>query len=144
MFRGPHPYRIDEKGRTKLPPKFVAQLGTEFMATRGVGDCLWLFRTEDWADFEKRITRGSVVNTQALQVRRYFIGNSVECTLDPQGRLTLPPVLRADAGITPEEGEIMIVGVGDWIEIWSRKKWDAQQDAMTQAAVDEYGRLIGM
>ena len=61
--------------------------------------------------------------------------------LDSQGRILLPPELRAWAGI---EREAIIVGVHTSIEIWSQAGWQAQQAATEEQTGDFAGRFTGL
>ena len=55
MFQGAHAYRIDEKGRLKLPADFVAPLGEAFTITRGHSGCLWILPQADWQEMVARL-----------------------------------------------------------------------------------------
>jgi len=61
--------------------------------------------------------------------------------LDSQGRILLPPELRAWAGI---EREAVIVGVNTSIEIWSQGRWQAQQAEMDEQSTDFASRFSGL
>ncbi|MCP4022728.1 MAG: division/cell wall cluster transcriptional repressor MraZ, partial [Desulfobacteraceae bacterium] len=68
---------------------------------------------------EKRIL--SAKSRHMLQFKRFFLGNACECSCDKQDRILLPQNLREYADL---EKEIVLVGVLDHFEIWSRSKWD--------------------
>jgi MraZ protein len=53
--------------------------------------------------------------------RRIFIGGAHECGCDKQDRILIPPVLRQYAGLAKE---IVLVGVLDHFEIWSRENFE--------------------
>ena len=55
--------------------------------------------------------------------RRVFIGGSFECLCDKQDRVLIPQNLREYAGL---DREIVLVGVLDHFEIWSRETWDQE------------------
>ena len=60
-------------------------------------------------------------------VRRVFVGGAFDCACDKQGRILIPPTLRQYAGL---EKEIVLVGVLDHLEIWSRQNWDSENAHM--------------
>ena len=62
--------------------------------------------------------------------KRKVIASAAECELDRQGRILVPAALREDAGIN---GDIVIVGQIEKIEMWNRKDWD---DAVDLTKVD--------
>ena len=45
----------------------------------------------------------------------------MECEPDKQGRILIPPNLRAYASL---EKEVIVAGVGSRIEIWDREAWE--------------------
>jgi len=56
---------------------------------------------------------------------RRVVASAQECCFDKQGRLLIPAAHREDAGIN---GEVVIVGQIEKIEIWNRKEWDGVSD----------------
>lgn len=140
-FSGSYPYRVDEKGRTKLPAPFAAALGAPFVATRGLDGCLWLLPGDRWESLSAQLRSEGFGTRAGRRLQRFFIGSAVACSLDPQGRLALPPVLRDHAGIN---GEIIVAGVGPWVEVWSRERWDAEAGGVDAPELDELLRAAGL
>ena len=68
-------------------------------------------------------------------------GSAVTVSLDAQGRLALPPVLRQFAGI---EHEVMVVGIGPRVEIWSKASWDRYEAQVSDELLEEYARKAGL
>ncbi|MBM3456947.1 MAG: division/cell wall cluster transcriptional repressor MraZ [Armatimonadetes bacterium] len=141
MFQGPHPYHVDEKGRLKLPPEFAAELGSPFTVCRGANGCLWLLPEGEWRRIADQLQAGSLLEPRVLALQRYFIGSAVSGSLDGQGRLMLPPVLREFAGV---QHEVMVVGVGPRAEIWARERWDAYDSQLSDEAIAEMARAAGL
>ena len=54
-------------------------------------------------------------------------------------RVTLPPPLLGHAGI---EKEVVVVGVGDHLEVWSKDRWLEQQEAL-DAQIEEVTERLG-
>ncbi|MDJ0855919.1 MAG: division/cell wall cluster transcriptional repressor MraZ, partial [Desulfobacterales bacterium] len=55
--------------------------------------------------------------------RRVFIGGAFDCACDKQERILIPPLLRDYAGL---QKDVVLVGVLDHFEIWSREKWEQE------------------
>jgi MraZ protein len=53
--------------------------------------------------------------------------------------VTLPPPLLSHTGI---EKEVVVVGVGDHLEVWARERWHEQQDAL-DAEIGEVTERLG-
>src|SRR5215212_7974886 len=90
MFSGAYYHSVDDKGRTKMPGRFASRLGSEFVATRGMHGCLWIFEQAEWEKVLEKLGSESLVDSRALTLQRFFLGAATECDLDPQGRLTIP------------------------------------------------------
>jgi MraZ protein len=124
-----------------MPGRFASRLGSEFVATRGMHGCIWVFPQAEWEKVLAKLQSDSLVDSRALTLQRFFLGTAHECSLDPQGRLLIPPVLRDHGGIT---GEILIIGACAKIEIWSKERWEAFNAAITDEQLEELGRSAGL
>jgi len=141
VFQGSYPYHVDDKGRLKMPADFVHGLGASFTVTRAHDRYLWVLPTDEWERMAERLQSGPMFDPGSLALQRYFIGSAVTTSLDGQGRLSLPPVLREWAGI---QHEVMVVGIGPRIEIWSRERWDAFDTQFSPAMIEELARGAGL
>ena len=54
MFMGEYNHTIDAKGRLIIPSKFREVLGDEFVVTKGMDGCLFVFDDPEWQAFEER------------------------------------------------------------------------------------------
>ena len=111
MFMGEYNHTVDAKGRLIVPSKFREQLGDEFVVTKGLDNCLFVYENSEWAALEEKLRTLPLTNAA---------GRASSCEVDKQGRILLPAVLREFAGI---EKDAVLVGVGSRIEIWSKDKW---------------------
>ena len=125
MFYGQYEHTLDRKSRIIIPAKLrqvIADTFSEnFVATRGLEQCIFLFPAEQWKEIESKIKElPFMTGSHARAFTRLFFSGAVECVMDKQGRILLPGNLREYASI---EKEVVITGVSDHIEIWSRKRW---------------------
>lgn len=141
MFSGAHFLHVDDKGRTKIPARFASRLGDEFVATRGMHGCIWIFPREEWEKLLTKLQSDSLVDTRTLTLQRFFLGTASDCSLDAQGRLLIPPVLREYAAI---QSEILVIGACGKIEIWARERWEAYNASITDEKLEELGRSAGL
>ena len=54
MFMGEYNHTIDAKGRMIVPSKFREQLGNEFVVTKGLDGCLFVYPNEEWHNIEEK------------------------------------------------------------------------------------------
>ena len=52
MFTGEYNHSIDAKGRVIVPSKFREQLGEEFVVTKGLDGCLFVYPKTEWEGIE--------------------------------------------------------------------------------------------
>ena len=123
-------HALDDKNRLMIPRKVREQIdetrdGAGFYMTRGLESCLALYTPTVWQELEKGVMNLSgeeFRNTDRRKFRRQFYGNAEYVTMDRQGRILVAERLKKLAGI---ERDVMLVGVGDHVELWDLKKWQA-------------------
>ena len=135
MFMGEYNHTVDPKGRLIVPAKFREQLGDEFVVTKGLDGCLFVYTSEEWHNIEEKFRNISMTSKDARKFSRFFFAGAASCELDKQGRILLPAALREFAGL---EKDVVLVGVGSRVEIWSKDKWenmnsDTDMDEITSA-----------
>lgn len=139
MFMGEYNHTIDAKGRVIVPAKFRETLGDEFVVTLGLDGCLFVYPDEEWKNFVSEL-KNLPGSKEARQLQRYFMAGAASCEVDKQGRILIPSKLREQAGL---EKEVVFVGVLSKIEIWSKKRWEANNtyDNMDEIAehMSEFG-----
>lgn len=131
MFMGEYNHTIDAKGRLIVPSKFREQLGSEFIATKGLDGCLFVYPKEEWANIEEKFRNIPLTTKDARKFSRFFFAGAAVCEVDRQGRILLPQVLREFADL---QKEAVLAGVLSRIEIWSKERW---QDTNTYDDMDE-------
>ena len=121
MFMGEYNHTIDAKGRLIVPVKFREILGDNFIVTKGLDGCLFVYPNDEWTRFEEKLKGLPLTNKNARQFTRFFLAGAAACEVDKQGRILLPQVLREVASL---EKDVVLVGVASRIELWSRERWD--------------------
>ncbi len=125
MFIGEYNHTIDTKGRLIVPSKFREALGDEFVVTKGLDGCLFVYPMEEWTAFTDKLKDLPLTKKDARQFSRFFLAGAASCEVDKQGRILIPSVLREFAGL---EKDAVLVGVSSRIEIWSRSNWEKISD----------------
>lgn len=122
MLTGEFNHSIDSKGRLIIPSKLRDSLGEHFVITKGMDGCLFLYPENEWEAFEEKLRTLPLTNKKAREFKRFFLGSAVEGEIDKQGRVLLSSSLRTYANL---EKEVVLAGVLDKVEIWSKEAWDA-------------------
>jgi MraZ protein len=123
MLRGNHPARIDAKGRLKVPNGFrtllEAQYGAELFVTSVSGEHVKLYPMPVWLEIERKLAAVPTTNPskQRFLERVNFFGQTA--TLDSQGRVVIPPILRESAAMT---GEVSVLGQQNHLVVWNQRR----------------------
>ena len=135
MFIGEYSHTIDAKGRLIVPSKFREQLGDEFVVTKGLDGCLFVYENSEWKSFEEKLHALPLTNANARKFSRFFMAGAAPCEMDKQGRTLIPATLREFAQMKKE------VGVGSRIEIWNKAVWNEKNvyDDMEEIAENMEG-----
>ena len=102
MFMGEYNHSVDAKGRLIVPSKFREQLGNEFVVTKGLDGCLFVYSQEEWKRIEESLREKPLTSKDARKFMRFFFAGAANCEVDKQGRILLPANLREYAGIDKE------------------------------------------
>ncbi len=127
-FSGKYYNSLDPKGRVMIPASFRNLInqhyGSKLYVTTAAFDrCLLVYPAPLWEEFVEKVRALPQMKKSVRYLMRRVVASAHECELDRQGRLLIPAPLRQDASI---DGEVVVVGQIDKIEIWSRKEWDKE------------------
>ena len=137
MLMGEFHHTIDDKGRLILPAKFRDELGDNFIVTRGIEKCLFVYPMKEWEKIISKLNTLPFTKGNARSFKRFLLSGATAAEFDKQGRINITSPLISYAGI---KKECVIIGVGDLLEIWSKEEWDnfyeTNKDAMSEIAED--------
>ena len=141
MFMGEYNHTIDAKGRLIVPSKFREKLGDEFVVTKGLDECLFVYPLDEWSNIEEAFRKVPLTNKKARDFVRFFFAGAASCEVDKQGRILLPTSLRSYAGL---EKEIVSAGVLNRVEIWDKEKWDKGNEIGNMDEIADYMAELGV
>ncbi len=120
MFMGEYHHNIDDKGRLTIPSKIREELGTDFIITRGLDGCLFIYKKESWNALINKYQ--SLPNIKdARNFMRFLLSGANDVDFDKQGRININSSLIKYADL---KKDCVIIGVGDRLEIWDKERWD--------------------
>ncbi|AND85254.1 division/cell wall cluster transcriptional repressor MraZ [Clostridium tyrobutyricum] len=120
MFIGEYEHSLDSKNRIIIPSKFRESLGSNFILTKGLDKCLYVYTKEQWHILEKKMEKLPLTNKSARAFVRFFFSGANELNTDKQGRALIPQSLLEYAII---KKDVVSIGVSNRIEIWSKENW---------------------
>jgi len=122
---------IDSKGRIQLPAHQGFALGDTVHVCPGVGPFLEIHGAQSWEEYRERLMRSAQCGPRRFRaLLRRVLGNATEAKIDPQFRLVLPrdALELAHLSLSPdaESREVVVVGVGECVEVWAPDELDSQ------------------
>jgi MraZ protein len=130
VFLGTHTPRLDEKGRLFLPAKYREEVADGVVLTKGQERCLFVFTAAGFADKAQQLQDAPLSAKAGRDYARQFFGSASDEKPDRQGRITVPPALRAYAGL---DRDCVVVGANTRLEIWDAAAWAAYEAEHEQA-----------
>jgi MraZ protein len=131
MFFGEFEYKLDEKGRVPIPPRFRKELKDGVVLTPGVEKCITAYPISEWKKLADTFTGGSLTRSKLRKLNRAIFATAFYLNLDGQGRITLPIPLRQHSGI---EVDIVIAGANVYFELWNKEQWQSEKATSQEQA----------
>lgn len=143
MFMGEYHHNIDAKGRLIIPSKLRDDLGDNFIVTRGLDGCLFLYPQRHWNTIINKYKELPDTKNKR-QFLRIFLSGATKCEYDKQGRINIPKPLTDYAAL---EKDCIIIGVDEKLEIWSKERWESfisdNEENMSEIADSLFSDLNG-
>lgn len=147
-FRGEFGSRMDSKARVSIPAAFRRILDQGAIASEPGRTRLVLI----YGDPRRKFVAGySLAGAERLAamirelpmgskerraLERHMVVLSVTLDIDDDGRIVLPPPVRAKLGLGADEGmaDVMFTGALDYFEVWKKATYDSEM-----AVLDDLG-----
>ncbi len=132
MFFGEYTYKVDEKGRVPLPPRFRRQMKDGLILTKGMGEkYITVYPVAEWKRLSDSLAAKVVTPANLRRLNRAIHGSAFGASLDGQGRIMLPFSLREYAGIGDEA---IVIGANNCVELWCEGEWQSEKKAAEEQA----------
>ncbi len=131
MFFGQYQYKVDEKGRLPLPPKFRREMREGVMLARGIEKCIAVYPLSQWKRLADSLAAKAVTPGNLRKLNRAIFGSAFSASFDGQGRIVLPSALRSHAEIGDT---VIVVGANQYVELWNEELWQAEKATAEEQA----------
>ena len=140
MLSGEFNHTLDAKNRIFIPAKQREELGESCMVVRSIrGNCIKVYSMSEWENFLAPIKQ--LPRKTAEDTFRFLHRNAAQVSPDSQGRILLPQGLVDHAQILRDA---VVVGCGDYSEIWSKENYERTLEAEDQDAIREALEAAGL
>lgn len=127
MHLGTYSRVIDDKNRVIIPPKMREKLGSSIFVTVSEDNVLEIRGKQEFSAFLGKIEQNNTLDPLVKAFKRLVLGNTINSSLDKIGRFTFDEKHFQTAAI---KKEVVFVGVGSCIEVWSKENYDATQEKL--------------
>jgi len=132
MFLGEYRHNLDSKDRLTVPVRYRELLDAGAYIVRGFDRNLMVLTEDAFGAISQHLQKMSITDPVARSLRRLILGSASRLDVDKAGRVLIPDFLCQKAGLCSEK-EAVLVGQGNYFEIWSPEEWDIQQQALDDA-----------
>jgi MraZ protein len=123
MFLGQYRHTIDNKGRLTIPARYRELLVEGAYVIQGFDQNLMVLTPSAFDSVSRRVSQMSMTDPTARQLKRLLFSTGDKVEVDRSGRILIQQFLREVAGL---DSEAIVVGVGDYFEIWAPEVWEQQ------------------
>ena len=131
MFYGEFDYKIDEKGRVPIPPRFRNDLKDGVVLTPGPEKCITAYTLTEWKKVAATLTGGTLTRSKMRRLSRAIFSTAFSTKIDNQGRIAIPAPLREHAEIIDD---VVVAGVNNSLEIWNKAHWEEEKEISQEQA----------
>jgi MraZ protein len=135
-FRGTFDHTLDAKNRLTVPARYRAALSEGVVMAMPVDlkPCVGVWRPEEYEHYSQRaLAELPPLSPRLTELERFFYGSSQDVDLDAAGRIMVPSFLGEHAGL---QKDVVIVGVGDRLELWDKGSWNDHQPTLLGGVAD--------
>lgn len=133
IFAGEYEHRIDPQGRVAIPARFKMAFLDGIVLGRAYDNCVVVYTPEEWERAASDIAQQPNTSSSARKLARLTFSGAYVGTLDRSGRVVIPVQLREYAGLGED---VIIVGTGRFIEIWSTGAWSEERQTLDTEATE--------
>lgn len=125
FFTSEYECKLDTKGRLVLPAKIKANLPevstNELVLRKGFEPNIILYPMVEYKKIHHQYSSLNDNNPEARRLKRFFFRSIAQVELDNASRILVPKAMLAHAQI---EKEVILIGVGSYIEMWNPEVFD--------------------
>jgi MraZ protein len=152
MFLGTFQLKLDDKSRLSIPARYrevlqqLSQAGplstNPDLILCSIGPRISAY---PWAVWERMADALDDTNAllglqqEARDLDYILSGNAAECNIDTQGRVLIPPHIRAKGRLN---GEITMIGLRRYFEIWDRATWEEYEANHLRGREEEVAQKV--
>jgi MraZ protein len=140
MFLGQYQLILNNDHSVLTPVPFRELLADGAYITRGFEQNLLIMGDKVFQEIYKRVVALNLADPLARLLLRLILGNASRLEMNESGSMLIPKNLASFAGL---EKDIILVGQGDYFEVWAPVHWEKQSTKLldTDANTERFAQL---
>ena len=130
LFLGRHHLTLDTENRLTIPACFYGSLTDGGIITQGFDRNLWVLPVTTFKLLCQRISAMNLTDPLARLLLRMLLGHAFELEINESGIVCVPQNLLEYAELGKE---IVLIGQGDYFEVWDLALWQEQESQLGDA-----------
>lgn len=130
MLLGKFFSKIDNEFRFRIPASYKRHLSSEVYITKGFDRNVLVLSSKAFLGIYNHLKNLNITDPLARLLFRLILGAAIETGVTSQGYLKIHEELCEYAEINQE---ILLIGQGDYFEIWSPNLWQKQEAELKDA-----------
>ena len=124
MFLGHYLSQLKRTNHLALPAHWRKLIPGGVYLTQGFDQNLQILTVKTFQELYQRITSLNIADPLVRLLSRMILGEASFVEMDEKGNISLPASLMEYANLN---GDFVIVGQGNYLEVWSPDQWHQQQ-----------------
>jgi len=121
MFFGSFEHTLDDKNRLLIPSRLRGELGSKVFIMKGYEGSLSIYPEDQFSKYVEKLQNLPYESKLSRDIERISLSSVFEIDVDKVNRVQIPTALINKYNISKD---VVVVGVINHIEIWSKAKWD--------------------
>jgi MraZ protein len=140
MFLGQYQLILNNDRSLLTPVPFRDLLADGAYITRGFEQNLLIMGDKTFQEIYKRVVALNLTDPLARLLLRLILGNASKLEMNESGRMLIPQNLASFAIL---EKDIILVGQGDYFEVWAPAPWEKQSTKLldSDANTERFAQL---
>jgi MraZ protein len=138
LLLGLYPSILETDNYLTLPDGIQEEYKDGFYITRGFDRNIMLLTQQAFQAIYNRVTSLNLTDPLARLLLRMMLSSAYQAKSTSNGRVQISNPLMEFANL---ESEVILVGQGDFMELWSRDAWSKQEEQLLNVEVDQFATL---
>ena len=138
MLLGLYPSILEDKNRLILPDGFKEEYKDGIYITRGFDRNIMALTLSAFESIYERVMSLNLADPIVRLLLRMVLGNAYRAEITSDRKIDISDILKEAADL---EREVILVGQGDFVEIWSPENWGRQEEKLANVEANQFSTL---